>query len=379
MGELVNSSIRQFSYSHILTFIGQESDAVMERLSYLIRRLLLVVPTFIGITVVCFALTRFLPGGPVEMRLMRMKGLGNAAAEGGGGTVAGRNQVTEEYKKQLESQFGFDKPIARQYWDWLVVNRMGMDIPSYDYPDRTAWQLIRSRIPVSLWFGFVSFVLTYLICIPLGIAKALRHRKPFDAVSSVVIFMAYAVPSFALAMVLKMTLCGTVEGFFDIFPLGGLASDFDLEPSALRAFADRAWHMALPVACYVAGSFAMLTLLMKNSLLDQISSDYVRTVIAKGATRRRAVWGHAFRNALIPIATGLGPMIGLLFAGSIIIENIFEIPGMGRLSWDALIGRDYAVFLALLALTASFQLVGNLVSDLLYVVIDPRIDFSGRR
>ena len=348
----------------------------MERVAYLVRRLLLVIPTFIGITVVCFALTRFLPGGPVEMRLMRMKGLGNAAAESGGSTVAGRNQITEEYRKQLEAQFGFDKPILRQYWDWLVVNRMGMGIPSYDYPDRTAWQLIRSRIPVSLWFGLVSFVLTYLVCVPLGIAKALRHRKPFDVISSVLVFAAYAVPSFALAMVLKMTLCGTVEGFPDVFPLGGLASDFDVEPSAGRALADRAWHMVLPVVCYVAGSFAMLTILMKNSLLDQISSDYVRTVIAKGASRRRAIWGHAFRNALIPIATGLGPMIGLLFAGSIIIESIFEIPGMGRLSWDALVGRDYAVFLALLALTASFQLIGNLISDMLYMVIDPRVDFS---
>ena len=334
------------------------------------------IPTFIGITIVCFALTRFLPGGPVEMRLMRMKGLAAQGAAGAASATQGRNQVTEEYRKQLEVQFGFDKPILRQYWDWLVVNRMGMDIPSYDYPDRTAGQLIRSRIPVSLWFGLVSFALTYLICVPLGIAKALCHRKSFDAISSIVVFVAYAVPSFALAMVLKMTLCGTVEGFPDVFPLGGLSSDFDLEPSAGRAFADRAWHMVLPVVCYVAGSFAMLTILMKNSLLDQISSDYVRTVIAKGASRRRAIWGHAFRNALIPIATGLGPMIGLLFAGSIIIESIFEIPGMGRLSWDALVGRDYAVFLALLALTASFQLVGNLISDMLYMVIDPRVDFS---
>ena len=348
----------------------------MEKFSYLVRRLLLVIPTFIGITVVCFALTRFLPGGPVEMRLMRMKGLAAQGAAGAPSAAQGRNQVTEEYRKQLEAQFGFDKPVLRQYWDWLVVNRMGMDIPSYDYPDRTAGELIRSRIPVSLWFGFVSFALTYLICVPLGIAKALRHRKPFDAISSIVVFVAYAVPSFALAMALKMVFCGTVEGMFDVFPLGGLSSDFDFEPSVLRAFVDRAWHMALPVLCYVAGSFAMLTVLMKNSLLDQISADYVRTVIAKGASRRRAIWGHVFRNALIPIATGLGPMIGLLFAGSIIIESIFEIPGMGRLSWDALVGRDYAVFLAILALTASLQLVGNLISDVLYMLIDPRVDFS---
>jgi len=346
----------------------------MDRIAYLVRRLLLVIPTFIGITLVCFALTRFLPGGPVEIRLMRMKGL--SAQREAGASAAHAAQVSETYRKELEAQFGFDKPLVRQYFDWLVTNRMGLALPSYDYPNKTAWQLIRSRIPVSLWFGLASFLLTYLICIPLGIAKALRHRQTFDAVSSLVVFVAYAVPSFALAMVLKMCFCGTVEGLFDVFPLGGVASDFDFVPTWWEALADRAWHMALPVACYVAGSFAMLTLLMKNSLLDQISADYVRTVIAKGATRRRAIWGHAFRNALIPIATGLGPMIGLLFAGSIIIETIFEIPGMGRLSWDALIGRDYAVFLALLTLTASFQLAGNLISDILYMVIDPRIDFK---
>ena len=198
----------------------------------------------------------------------------------------------------------------------------------------------------------------------------------FDAWSSVVVFIAYAIPSFALAMMLKTLFCGTVEGLWDVFPLGGISSDFDVPPSTLEFIVDRAWHMALPICCYVAGSFAMLTLLMKNSLLDQISADYVRTVIAKGASRRRAIWLHALRNALIPVATGIGPMIGLVFAGSIIVETIFDIPGMGRLSWDALIGRDYSVFLALLALTASFQLVGNLISDVLYMIIDPRIDFS---
>ena len=350
----------------------------MDRIAYLIRRLLLVIPTFIGITIVCFTLTRFLPGGPVEMRLMRLKGMaaqGGGAGEGGG-AAAGASAISDEYKKQLEHEFGFDKPIYEQYYNWLVVNRMGLKLASYDYPNKTAFELISSRIPISIWFGLTSFVLTYLICVPLGIAKALKHRQGFDAASSLVVFVAYAVPSFALAMMLKMFFCGTVEGLADIFPLGGISSDFDVDPTWWVWFKDRAWHMVMPIACYVAGSFAMLTLLMKNSLLDQISADYVRTVIAKGGTRARAIWLHAFRNALIPIATGLGPMIGLLFAGSIIIETIFEIPGMGRLSWDALIGRDYSVFLALLALTASFQLVGNLISDVLYMVIDPRIDFS---
>jgi microcin C transport system permease protein len=344
----------------------------MERFSYLVRRMLLVIPTFLGITILCFSLTRLLPGGPVEMRLMRMRGVGGS--EGGGSAVA--MQVTEEYRKQLNAQFGFDKPIAMQYWNWLAVNKMGMTLPSNDYPNKTAWDLIKSRFPVSLWFGLVSFVLTYLVCIPLGIAKALKHNQAFDAFSSVVVFAAYAIPSFALAMMLKALFCGTLDSLWDVFPLGGISSDFDVEVSGWTRFADRAWHMALPVACYVSSHFALLTLLMKNSLLDQISADYVRTVIAKGASRKRAIWGHAFRNALIPIATGVGSMFGVFFAGSVIIERIFEIPGMGRLSLDALEGRDYTVFLALLALTSLAMLIGGLISDFLYMIIDPRIDFS---
>ena len=349
----------------------------MDRLAYLARRVLLLVPTFIGITIVCFCLTRFLPGGPVEMRLLKMRGMGGSGGEVTQAAAQGNGtSVSDKYRKELEEQYGFDKPLHVQYWNWLVVNRMGLKLPSYDYPNKTAWQLIKTRIPVSIWFGLTSFILTYMVCIPLGIAKALRHRQAFDAFSSVVVFVSYAIPNFALGMALKMMLCGTVDGLWDAFPIGGISSKFVVEPTFWQWFADRAWHMFLPIVCYVSSGFAMLTLLMKNSLLDQISADYVRTVIAKGGTRRRAIWCHAFRNALVPIATGIGPMITLLFAGSIIIETIFEIPGMGRLSWDALIGRDYSVFLALLALTASFQLVGNLISDVLYMIIDPRIDFS---
>ena len=345
----------------------------MDRLSYFIRRLLLVIPTFLGITIVCFSLTRFLPGGPVDIQLMKMRSIGGAE---GGPNTQGVTEITEEYRKELNKQFGFDRPIYVQYWDWLVNKRMGMKIPSYDYPNKTAWQLISNRIPVSIWFGGISFFLSYLICIPLGIAKALRHRTTFDAMSSLAVFIGYAVPSFALAMILKMLFCGTVDGLWDVFPLGGVASEFMESEGGWARFTDRAWHMVLPVACYVAGHFAVLTLMMKNSLLDQISSDYVRTVLAKGATRRRAIWLHAFRNALIPIATGFGSILGVLFAGSIIIESIFEIPGMGRLSWDALIGRDYAVFMALLALTSLMQLAGNLISDFCYLIIDPRLHFG---
>ncbi len=311
------------------------------------------------------------------MRLLRQRGI--AASGVAAAAAPSRAQaVSEEHRRQIVQQFGFDKPLWWQYANWLVRDCMGMRLASYDFPDKTAWQLICSRLPVSLWFGIAAFVLTYLVCIPLGIAKALRHKRTFDALSSLVVFAGYAIPTFALAMSAKMLFCGTVDGFPDIFPLGGISSDFDVEPSFAVWAVDRLWHMVLPVACYVAGSFAMLTLMMKNSLLDQIAADYVRTVIAKGATRRRAVWRHALRNALVPVATGFGSMIGLLFAGSIVIETIFDIPGMGRLGWDALVGRDYAVFLALLSLTSALQLAGNLVSDVLYMLIDPRIDFSKR-
>ena len=346
----------------------------MDRFSYLARRMLLVFPTFLGITAVCFLLTRFLPGGPVEMKLNAMRGIGGASAS----AMSAAGEVPEEQRKALEKEYGFDKPLLTQYWTWLVDKRCGMRAKSYSEPSKTAWGQIKSRIPVSLWFGLCSFVLTYLVCIPLGIAKALRHRQAFDVASSLVVFVAYAIPSFALAMTLKTCFCGTVEGMPDLFPIGGMSSDFAEDPGFWEWFKDRAWHMFLPVCCYVAGSFAMLALMMKNSLLDQIASDYVRTVIAKGATRRRAIWLHAFRNALVPVATGFGSVISLLFAGSIVIETIFEIPGMGRLSYDALVGRDYAGFLALLALTASFQLAGNLISDFLYMLVDPRIDFSGK-
>lgn len=347
----------------------------MNRLNYLIRRLLLAIPTFVGITLVCFALTRLLPGGPVEIRLQRLRG-GASGGETGGGGTARASIVTEAQRQELNRQFGFNKPIAAQYAHWLFHDRMGLRLESYDYPNRTAWSLIRTRFPVSLWFGIAGFALSYLICIPLGIAKALRHGTVFDAASSVVVFVGYAIPAFALGMLLKTLFSGTVEELWNVFPLGGFESGTALHASFVSRMLDRAWHMVLPVACYVAGNFAVLTLMMKNSLLDQIGSDYVRTVLAKGATARRAVWGHAVRNGLIPIATGFGSILGVLFAGSIIIEKIFEIPGMGRLSLEAVTGRDYAVFMALLALTSTLQLLGNLLSDFCYMLIDPRIHFG---
>jgi len=349
----------------------------MDRLHYLIRRLLLAIPTFIGITLVCFALTRILPGGPVEMQLQRLRGSQGHAGETSGGAAAVRvASITEDQRRELNRQFGFDQPFLIQYGRWLIRDRMGLRMYSYDYNNKTAWSLIRTRIPVSLWFGLAGFLLSYLVCIPLGIIKALRHGSSFDMASSVVVFAGYAIPAFALGMILKTLFCGTVEGLWSLLPLGGFESAGASSWSWGARLTDRAWHMALPVACYVAGNFAVLTLLMKNSLLEQVGSDYVRAVLAKGASARRAIWGHAVRNALIPIATGLGSILGIFFAGSVIIEYIFEIPGMGRLSLQALLDRDYAVFMAMLALTSTLQLIGNLLSDFSYMLIDPRIHFG---
>ncbi len=347
----------------------------MSRAAYIIRRLLLVIPTFIGITLLCFALTRVLPGGPVEMRLARLRGFGG---EGSGGTEnAGRIAlVSSEQKAELMKQFGFDKPFLHQYGKWLFHDAMGLIMPSYDYPDRTAGELIISRIPISLWFGITGFLLAYIICIPLGMAKAIYHGTRFDAVSSAIVFIGYALPAFALGMLLKLLFCGTVENLPALLPLSGFESPNMDGASFVQTATDRIRHMILPVTCYVAGSFAMLTLMMKNSLLEQISSDYVRTAIAKGCSSSGALWGHAFRNSLIPIATGFGSIFSLLFAGSVIIERIFEIPGMGRLSLDAVVGRDYAVFMAILSLTSTLQLLGNLISDCCYMLIDPRINFK---
>jgi microcin C transport system permease protein len=345
----------------------------MDRLHYFIRRLLLVIPTFIGITLVCFGIINVVPGGPVEQLIMQMKGIGSGESRLRTGNAV---SISEEQRKTIEKHFGFDKPFSERYWNWLIRDRIGLRMESYKYPNKTAWQLIRDRFPVSLIFGLSGLLLSYAICIPLGIAKALRNGSVFDLASSMVVFTGYAIPALAFGMVLKMMLCGTVDGLWDFFPLSGFHSDLYESLTWGGRMGDIARHMFLPVLCYVIGNFAVLTLLMKNSLLDQIGMDYVRTILAKGGSARRAVWGHALRNAMIPLATGMGGLLSVMFAGSVLIEQIFEIPGMGRLSLDAIMSHDYPVFMGILSLTSVLALAGNIFSDLCYVLIDPRIDFQ---
>ena len=346
-----------------------------DRSAYFIRRILLIFPTFIGITLICFVLCQFVPGGPVEQYMMRLRGIGTGG-ESGNSTAGISQTLSDTQRKAIEIKFGFDKPILLRYWHWLLKDRIGMTMESYKYPNKTVWQVIRERFPVSLIFGITGFLLTYLVCIPLGIAKAIRNGSSFDVGSSVLVFIGFAIPAFAFGMLLKMFLCGTVEQFLDIFPVAGFYSENFDQLSFWGKTKDITMHMLLPVFCYMIGSFAVLTLLMKNSLLDHIGSDYIRTVLAKGGSFHRAVWGHALRNALIPIATGFGGVITFMFVGSVLIEKVFEIPGMGLLSLDAIVGRDYAVFMGILALTSILTLIGNIISDFCYVLIDPRINFQ---
>lgn len=343
----------------------------MDRFSYFIRRLLLVVPTFIGITFICFALCQFVPGGPVEQTIMAMRGL-----DQGGAGSSNPSGISPEQRKAIEKHFGFDKPLLERYWKWLVTDRIGMAVDSYMYPNKTVWQIISERFPVSLIFGLSGFFLTYLVCIPLGITKAVKNGSFFDISSSILVFIGYSIPAFAFGMLLKMAFAGTTEGLWDIFPASGFTSDNFEQLSFMEKSQDIFMHLFLPVTCYMIGSFAVLTLLMKNSLLDQISQDYIRTVLAKGASVRHVIWRHAFRNSLIPIATGFGSIFTLIFAGSVLIEKVFEIPGMGLLSLEAIIGRDYMIFMGILALTSILGLLGRIFSDFCYLLIDPRIHFN---
>lgn len=351
----------------------------MKKGHYFLRRLLLIIPTFIGITLISFGICRILPGGPVNLALAQLKTGGlQGASESGGGAHTQASQVTESYRKLLEKQYGFDKPFLVAYWDWLWNQKLGMTAKSYKYSNKTVWELISQRFPVSLTFGLVSFVLTYLICIPLGIWKGLKNGTMFDMWSSLIVFALYAIPAFALGMLLKLWLCGTTDRSLDWFPASGFRSENWEELSFIEKIKDQASHMFLPVVCYVMGSFAMLTLLMKNSIMDQLGQDYLRTVLAKGGQLKDAVWRHAFRNALIPVATGIGGILSIMFAGSSLIEMVFNIPGIGLLGLDAITGYDYMVFMGIVSITSLVSLVGKILSDFCLVLVDPRIHFGKR-
>ncbi len=340
--------------------------------AYFIRRFLLIIPTFLGITVVVFAITHFVPGGPVERQIMRMRMAGMGEA---GGVASGRGEIAlpEEAIQEIRKYYGFDKPVYVRYGQWLW-NVLHLNLGnSYIYQD-PVWDVIRTRFPISIFLGLTGFFLGYLICIPLGVLKAIRHGSRFDLISSALVFMGYAVPGWALGTALLVLFGG--GSFWSLFPLGGFRPDNWSYLSLWGKITAQLHYMFLPVVCYMVGGFATLTILTKNSLMENLGQDYVRTAFAKGLPERRVIFMHALRNSLIPLVTGLGNAISLVLAGSFLIERVFNIDGMGYLGYTAILQRDYPVALGILVIDSLLMLVGNILSDMIYAVVDPRIRFQ---
>ncbi len=341
--------------------------------AYFLRRLLLMIPTFLGITVLVFAITRFVPGGPIEQMIARMQmGAVEAGASGGGATETLVGGIPEELLEDLERHYHFDKAWYHAYvlWLWDVVR---LDLgKSYKY-NVPVIDVIVARFPISMYFGLIGFSLAYLVCIPLGVFKAIRHGGVFDFASSVLIFVGYSIPGWALGAVLLVLFGG--GSFFDLVPLGGFRSENWAELGLVDKILDQLHHTILPVLCYAVGSFASLTVLTKNSLMENFGQDYIRTAFAKGLSERRVIFVHGLRNSLIPICTGLGHAISIIMAGSYLIERVFNIDGIGYLGYTSIIERDYAVVMGVLVINTLLVLVGNILSDVLYVLVDPRIRF----
>lgn len=346
-------------------------------LTYIIRRLMLLIPTFLGITIISFAIFQLAPGGPVESFIAQMKyagaSSGSGASAGGGESNQSKATATAEVIAELNKKYGFDKPIHERYLIWLG-NVIRLDFGySYTY-GKPVTELIASKIPVSARFGLASFLLAYLVCIPLGILKALRDGSRFDLASSFVIFVMYSIPTYMLGIVLIFFFAG--GSHWDIFPLGGIASLDAEKLSVWEQIKDQLWHMVLPLICFTIAGFARMTILMKNSLLDEVSKDYVRTARAKGLSEHMVIGKHALRNSLIPMATDIGEFVTVFFASNLLIEQIFNLDGFGKLFYDAALSRDYPLLMGSVFIGAGLSLIARLISDIAYVLVDPRITFD---
>lgn len=345
-------------------------------IAYFVRRFLLIIPTFIGITLLSFVIMQLVPGGPMEQAILAFRmAAATEAGGGGGGGVMDTSSIPSEAMDEMKRFYGFDKPIYIRYLKWLTnVCRLNLG-ESYRY-SQPVWSMIKKRFPISIYFGLIGFLLSYTICIPLGVWKAVRHGSHFDTGSSVLVFIGYSIPGWAAGIVL-LTLFGG-GSFWNVFPLGEFRSAPEIWAglSFWGKVLDQLHHTVLPVSCYVIGNFAALTILMKNSLMENLGQDYVRTAFAKGLHEKVVVFKHALRNSLIPIATGLGQVFSLILAGSYLIERVFNINGIGMLGYTSIIDRDYPVALGILVIGSLLKLLGNIISDILYCLIDPRIRFS---
>lgn len=336
--------------------------------SYFLRRLLLIPPTLFGITLLLFAITRFVPGGPLERAMMEAQA---GAAQIGGRSGGQQMALSEEQLQLLKEYYGFDKPWYLSYFQWVGHLIQGDFGNSYRYGE-PVWDVIKSRFPVSLFYGLMTLCITYSVCIPLGILKAIKHRTTIDNATSILVFMGYAVPGYALGAVLLLIFAARLEWF----PMSGFTS-YGFEGLSMgEKFIDLYHHAALPLVCYLVGSFAITTLLMKNNLMENLAADYIRTAVAKGVGFKQAVIRHAMRNSLIPVATTFGQNITLLVGGSFLIESVFDIDGFGLLGLTAILDRDYLIVMGVVFLSSFLLLLGNIISDLIVAMIDPRIRFE---
>ena len=356
--------------------------------AYILRRLLLVIPTLLGIMVINFALVQFVPGGPIEQILANLEGEGDVfeAISGGGSETAANSSGTTDYIgarglpsesiAELEKEFGFDKPPLERFLD-MIWNYIRLDFGESYFRSISVIDLVLEKMPVSISLGLWSTLIAYLVSIPLGIRKAVNDGTRFDTWTSGIIIMAYAIPGFLFAIILLVLFAG--GSYYQIFPLRGLYSDNFAELSLLGKIADYFWHIALPVIASTISGFATLTLLTKNSFLDEIQKQYVMTAKAKGLSESRVLYGHIFRNAMLIVIAGFPAVfVGVFFGASLIIETIFSLDGLGRLGFEAAVARDYPVIFGTLFIFGLMGLVIGILSDLMYVFVDPRIDFEGR-
>ena len=359
-------------------------------LAYIFRRLLLIVPTLLGIMVVNFVIVQAAPGGPVEQTIARLRGHAVAATARVGGAPGGETAAaaapTDKYHgargldpeliRQLERQYGFDQPPATRFLH-MMRNYLVFDFGTSFFQDRPVIDLMREKLPVSISLGLWTTLLIYLVSIPLGIAKAVRDGSGFDVWTSVAVIVGYAIPGFLFAILLVVLFAG--GSFLSWFPLRGLVSANWSQLSWPAAIADYFWHITLPTLALVIGGFASLTMLTKNSFLDEIHKQYVVTARAKGLTQRRVLYGHVFRNAMLLVLSGIpAAFIGILFTGALLVEVIFSLDGLGLLGFNAAVNRDYPIMFGTLYVYTLVGLLTNLVSDLTYVLVDPRIDFGTR-
>ncbi|MCY1516280.1 Inner membrane ABC transporter permease protein YejB [compost metagenome] len=348
---------------------------------YFCKRLLAMIPTLLGVLTLTFLVTQFVPGGPVESSLSRLDSESarsgvDGGAISGGWSYSGRAGIDAQQIEQMSQQFGFDRPLLDRYLH-MLASYLRFDLGDSYVRNDSVWALIKAKLGVSVSLGVWTFLLTYLISVPLGVAKAVRAGSRFDFLTSLLILTGYAVPGFVLGVLLLVLFGG--GSFWDVFPLRGLTSDNWDELSPLAKFTDYLWHIALPVTASVVSTFALKTLLTKNTFLEEIRRQYVLTARAKGLSERRVLWKHVLRNALLPLVTGFpGAFIAAFFTGSLLIETLFSLDGLGLLSYESINSRDYPVVLGSLYLLTLIGLITKLIGDIAYVLVDPRIKFDAR-